>query len=226
MCSVLAHPDLIIPDKALVRLQQQIAQRARHIPLAYIRKRSFFYGREFYITEDVLVPRPETENMISLLKKLAGPSPLKIADVGTGSGCLAITAALEVETTYVDAYDISKPALAVARRNNKQWHTKVHCHKNDLLDGITKRYDIVLANLPYVPDEYAINTAAAYEPGVALFAGPDGLDIYRCLFGQTRAKYILTEALPSQQMSLTRLAHDHSYELLTSLGYIQAFVRL
>ena len=181
--TILAHPEQPIDKETLHTLELQLAQRVRHKPLAYIRGKSMFYGREFIVNQHVLVPRPETEDMINLLKKL----PVKdaqIADIGTGSGCIAITASLELPGNAVDAYDISQSALAIAERNSQQLAADIRCLTSDLLSSLVTNYNVILANLPYVPDHYPINTAAGFEPEVALFAGPDGMDTYKLFWQQ------------------------------------------
>ncbi|HSX32345.1 MAG TPA: HemK/PrmC family methyltransferase, partial [Candidatus Saccharimonadales bacterium] len=170
--SILANPDMDIPTETLTTLNTQIVQRMAHLPLAYIRGSWAFYGRNYKVTEDVLVPRPETEDMITLLKNLPLPSKPVLADVGTGSGCLAITAALELPGSRIDASDISPSAIAVAEHNNTLHRTHVQFMVRDLLRDVSTPYDVVLANLPYVPNNYAINKAAGLEPSIALFAGP------------------------------------------------------
>lgn len=227
---LLAHPETIVSQSDLIKLRAMISERSRHVPLAYIRGVASFYGRDFQVTKAVLVPRPETEDMITLLKKInLADSPL-LADIGTGSGCIAITAALALPGSKVEASDISPAAITLARQNNVRWHAQVVFAVRDLLTGATTAYDALLANLPYVPDMYEINAAAAHEPTVALFAGPDGLDAYRRLFAQigrlpTPPPYVLIEALPMQHGSLATLARAHGYTVLYTAGYVQAYTR-
>jgi len=181
------------------------------------------------VNKHVLEPRPESETMIDLLKKLKLPSSPKIADVGTGSGCLGITAALEIHPSVVDLYDIDSGALAVARHNEHMHELKLEVHKRDLLNRpVRPSYDIILANLPYVPNSWNINEAAKAEPRIAIFGGKDGLDVYRRLFQQLEAyswksKYILTESLPPQQIGLEKIAKAHGFKQLKSKDFIQVF---
>lgn len=224
----LAHPEIEISRPTEVELNTKITQRARHTPLAYIRGRAPFYGREFIVNECVLVPRPETEAMITMLKKLALPPKPRIADIGTGSGCIGITAALELPAAMVDTYDLSEEALAVAEQNAKNHNVKINFHKSDLLQGYNEGADVILANLPYVPASYPINQAAQFEPALALFAGQDGLDLYRRFWEQIdnlyqRPKFIITESLPEQQSKLAALARSHEYQLLQTDGLTQCF---
>jgi len=225
---LLAHPELEINDADKNVLTQQLAERSRHVPLAYIRGKSEFYGREFIITPAVLQPRPESETMIELLLDLDLPSDVRIADVGTGSGALGITAQLELPTATIELLDIDASALAVAQMNVVNHTLAIKVVKSDLLEHTDRNYDVLLCNLPYVPDDFHINTAALHEPKLALFGGPDGLDLYHSLFAdiqnlQYKPLYILTEALPPQHSALRSIAGDHGYRLLKSADFIQVF---
>ena len=225
---LLAHPELEISNEDIIVLTKQLARRARHIPLAYLRGKSEFYGRPFVITPAVLQPRPESETMIELLLNLALPSDVRIADVGTGSGALGITAQLELPTATIELLDIDASALAVAQMNVVNHTLTIKVVKSDLLEQSARDYDVLLCNLPYVPDDFHINTAALHEPKLALFGGSDGLDLYRSLFAdiqnlQYKPLYILTEALPPQHSALRSIAADHGYRLLKSADFIQVF---
>lgn len=226
---LLAHPELAIADADIIVLNEQLAQRAKHVPLAYVRGRAEFYGRTFVITPAVLQPRPESETMIELLLGLKLPPGVRIADVGTGSGALGITAQLELPTATVELLDIDDDALAIAQMNVVNHTPAIRVVKSDLLRQSTQNYQVLLCNLPYVPDDFHINTAALHEPKIALFGGPDGLDLYRLLFVdmqnlQYRPLYILTEALPPQHHALQQIATRHGYRLLRSDDFIQVFV--
>jgi release factor glutamine methyltransferase len=222
---VLAHPDHQLTPLQLHRLDTLIARRKVHEPLAFIRGRTEFYGRDFTITNDVLEPRPESETMIELLKSLHPSHGSRIVDVGTGSGALGITAALEIDGVSVELIDIDEAALAVACKNAVSYNLSLPIYKSDLL-GATKDSDIVLANLPYIPDDYHINEAALLEPHIAIFGGVDGLDLYRHLFPQARelhVRYILTESLPFQHAALRTIAETSGYGQQTDDDFIQVF---
>jgi release factor glutamine methyltransferase len=233
---MLAHDDQEIePDKQR-KLNKLLKQRAQHLPLAYVRGKGEFYGREFVLTPAVLAPRPESETMIDLLKdqvipalKVAlGPKKLRLADVGTGSGALGITALLEAPDLLVDLLEIDKNAAEIAQMNVDKLTPDISVILSDLLTATRANYDILLCNLPYVPDDYQINTAATHEPSLAIFGGPDGLDIYRKLFLQLekrtfRPLFILTESLPRQHERLAEIARTSNYDLLRSHDFIQVF---
>jgi release factor glutamine methyltransferase len=245
---LLAHTELELTDAQTTILNNKVAQRAKHVPLAYIRGHVEFYGHDFAVNTHVLVPRPETEAMVGLLKDYAIPAiststdaqlrmdEPKIIDVGTGSGVLAVTAKLEFPQAQVFGTDIDPACLEIARQNAKALSAEVGFLQADLLkplSGNLPRADIILANLPYVPDNFQINTAASHEPALAIFGGIDGLDLYRQLFaaiaGMThgeRPAIILTEALPPHHHALASLARKYGYSLERTEGLAQAYAAL
>jgi release factor glutamine methyltransferase len=230
---LLAHPDMEIPQDTQNVLKKQVERRAKHVPLAYVRGKTEFYGREFVVSEAVLEPRPESETMIELLLQYAKSRikdlGFRIADVGTGSGALGITAQLELPGASVELLEIDERAMDMAKTNVLKFTSGISVLKTDLLDGSSDKYDILLCNLPYVPDEHTINAAAAHEPGIAIFGGPDGLDLYRKLFDQIsklpkQPLLILCESLPPQHEALRAIAEAHGYALDAEEDFIQAFV--
>lgn len=225
---ILAHPEADIRAILVKKLARKLERRAKHVPLAYIRGHSEFYGRKFKVNRHVLEPRPESETMISLLKNLSLPNKPAIADVGTGNGAIGITAALEFPDAVVDLYDISSGALAVAKHNVHLHELRLHARKMNLLRRPLRPYDVILANLPYVPDRWKINEAAMAEPKIAIFGGADGLDIYRKLFVQLqrftwKPKYVLTESLPPQHVKLMKIAAEGGFKLHQTDDFIQVF---
>lgn len=228
--NLLAHPELELPRPALTKLNKFITQREQHTPLAYIRGEAPFYGRMFAVNTHVLVPRPETETMIALLMGCPLPARAHVVDIGTGSGCIGITAALElpVSNPRVALLDIDATALQIARKNARRHDARVDIQRQDLLQDYTEPIDAVLANLPYVPTDYPISTSATFEPDLALFGGKDGLDVYRTLWLQiksmgSRPTYVLTEALEHQHEGLAALAAQAGYEQAEAQDLIQVF---
>jgi len=166
-----------------------IERRARREPVAYILGTREFYSRTFLVTPEVLVPRPETELVVeeALAAIRQPPSQARplVVDVGTGSGCLAITIALEAHDARVIATDTSAAAINVARQNATRLDAAhITFMERDLLDGLTERPNVIVSNPPYVPegDRASLEPEVReFEPAAALFAGPDGLDVIRVL---------------------------------------------
>lgn len=225
---LLAHPEVLLTPEQAERLEVQLRRRARHEPLAYVRNKTEFYGREFFVNQHVLEPRPESETMITLLKELLPKQHLKVADIGSGSGALGITAALECGLPTVYLHDIDPKTLEVAQKNATLHMVHAEFVQTNLINNYNDHYEILLCNLPYVPDNFQINVAATHEPRIAIFGGPDGLNMYRELFAQVAKlpftpAYILTESLPPQHTELTQIARHGGYKLLKVQDFIQVF---
>lgn len=223
-----AHPDHKIGELELRELNYKLKKRVNRIPLAYIRGFSEFYGRKFTVNSNVLIPRPESESFIELLKSLDFEAP-RIADIGTGSGCIGVTAALELPESDVDLYDIDLKAMAVAGHNAAQHGLKTGIYQSDLLANLKSwPYDIFLTNLPYVPNRLITSPEIQKEPGVALFSGKDGLSHYSKFWKQVsgldfKPKYIFTEALEEQHDKLEAMAKTFGYKLLKTDVLVQMF---
>ena len=226
---LLAHDEFELSNEQLKQLNEKIKRRAIHEPLAYIREQCEFYGRQFSLNNHTLVPRPESETIIDILCKLPLPSKISVADIGTGSGALGITAGLELSNiTKLDLYDIDAAALKIAKLNAHKHRLKVRLYEGDLLEADHDSYNVIIANLPYVPDNYTINKAALFEPVMAIFGGSDGLDIYRRLFEQLSHKtwcpeYVITESLPFQHETMCEIARSCGFSLKLSDDFIQLF---
>jgi release factor glutamine methyltransferase len=189
-----------------------IARRLRREPVAYILGRQEFWGRDFVVRPGVLIPRPETELIIeeALAWAHACSGALRILDIGTGNGCLAITLALEVPHAVVDATDISADALAVARENSERLHAHVAFHHGSMLAGVTAPLDGIVSNPPYVTRadyETLQPEVRRYEPAAALLGGDDGLEAVRLVVagaaGALRAGGLLVVELGYGQAEAT-----------------------
>jgi release factor glutamine methyltransferase len=184
-----AHDDRVLSEQELQMLEDRLYDRISGVPLQYIVGRQEFYGRCFRVNPAVLIPRPETEYIIEAVLDIQGtrglpPRPLSIIDVGTGSGCIAVTLALELPGTQVFAGDVSFEALVVARENAATLGAQVRFVCMDVLDAIQTRFDFIVSNPPYVrPSERSRlqREVREHEPHVALFSPEDELAIYRRL---------------------------------------------
>jgi len=227
-----AHRDHTLQRSDLCKLEEQVARRVAGEPIAYIIGKKEFYGRDFVVNKDVLVPRPETESFIELLVGLKNDKTVlgflhQVLDMGTGSGCLAITAKKEFPNMPVTATDISQGALKTAIANANKHGVSVVFKKQSLLIGDKQGYDVIMANLPYVPDVMQDKSILA-EPAEALFSGGDGLNHYRKLFEQLEPKHIrfvMTESLLSQHDGVEELAGQANYDLIKTNGLVQLFTK-
>jgi release factor glutamine methyltransferase len=164
------------------RYQPLVDRRARREPVALITGNREFWGRDFRVTRDTLVPRPETELIVEEALRWLPDRASTIIDIGTGSGCLAVTLAAERPRDLVVATDISHAALLVARANAQrhQVEDRLTLIRTDLVSGLQLKADLVVSNPPYVPDieiERLQVDVARYEPAAALFGGPDGMTV-------------------------------------------------
>jgi release factor glutamine methyltransferase len=194
---LLAHPEAEIADKDAGRLRALVARRAAQEPLQHLTGVQEFFGLPLEVNGDVLIPRPETELLVeAVLEWVRGRDwkrPPVIVDVGTGSGAIAIALARELPDADVHACDKSLAALRVARRNAQRHEARVTFAHSDLLSGYRPgmHFDVIVSNPPYVALADAPTLAhevVAHEPHVALFAGEDGLEVYRRLLPQSAGR--------------------------------------
>jgi release factor glutamine methyltransferase len=217
---LLAHSDEQITSDNLKQADEWLARRVKREPLAYIRGWIEFYGRRFAVDKRVLIPRPETEEMIQLLKSLELPEGSVLIDVGTGSGCLAITTKLEHLELEVHATDISVEALEVARQNAKDLGADIEFQQSDLLSAMDYELSatIITANLPYVDRHYTVTPEADAEPALALYADDDGHALIERLIPQASKHlhsdgYLILESDPWQQTRIIASAAKYNLHL-------------
>jgi release factor glutamine methyltransferase len=185
----------------------------KNIPVQHITSKEYFFGYDFYITPDVLIPRFETEELVAhtllMYDELFFGKEVDVLDIGTGSGCVGITLSLEEKTMNVVATDISEKALEVAKKNNIDLGANVTFLKGNLLEPVRNRtFDIVISNPPYIPDEeYVEEIVKDREPHIALFGGKDGLDMYRKILQDVKT------ILKDQYL----VAFEHAYNKATDL---------
>ena len=230
---ILAHPDYLLSSEELRILNKNVVQRKHHVPLAYIIGSKEFYGRDFMVMQDVLIPRPESEAIIEMLQVIASKFEINtIIDIGTGSGCLAVTAKLLYPSIHVTAVDNSGSALTIAKKNARRYGAQIQFKQLDIYSTLptmpkTRPY-VFLANLPYVPEELITSKEILKEPAQALFSGQDGLDHYRAFWQQVGKlknppEYILTESLSNQHISMEQLAKAAGFVLETTKDLIQQY---
>ena len=191
---LVAHADEELTNNQEIQYKALIGQATRREPIPYLTGSAPFYGRDFQVSPAVLIPRPETEHLVEAalvwVKEMHPENEaLHIVDVGTGSGCIAITLALHLPGARIDACDISPAALEVACQNAlvHQVEGRVQFHQGSLLDLITGEVDLFVANLPYVADHEWTEVGDGvklYEPDIALRGGYDGLNLIKLLLDQ------------------------------------------
>lgn len=226
-----AHPDAIIDNRQAEIADARLSLRLDRVPVAYIIGHKEFYGRRFHVTNATLIPRPESEALIELLKKavpsqtrLLTEAPLKLVDVGTGSGALGLTAKLLYPELDVTLIDNSRHALKVAEQNAAALHTDVTILRSDLLASYPFVADIIIANLPYVDPEWERSPETNHEPAEALFAHKHGLALILELLIQTKMQlvnggHIILEADPVQHPTIIKAARENGLLLVEAEDY-------
>ena len=214
---VVAHPEVSLNDTQLEKLCGLREQFAQGRPLPYLLGHWEFHGLDFLVTPDVLIPRPETELLVTTALDWLNHHPGRhcIVDVGTGSGCIAITLAVKNPHIKIAATDLSQPALTVARQNAEKHHIKdkIDFYQADLLPPGRVHFDMICANLPYIPsDKLAALPVSRFEPHFALDGGLDGLAVIRRLLELAPARImpggiLLLEIENDQKAAAIELAH-------------------
>lgn len=203
---LLTHGDAELTPEQVSKFDDWVAQRARQEPVQYILGETEFYGLALRVTPDVLIPRPETEHLVeAVIERVPRDATVRICDVGTGSGAIAVALAHALPSAAVTALDISAAALAIARENAARHGVagRVRLVESDLLSAVRgERFDWVVSNPPYVREDEVLEAQVReYEPRAALFAGATGLEVYERLIPQAR------EALDSGGWLLMETGH-------------------
>jgi release factor glutamine methyltransferase len=235
---LIAHNDETLPDDQAAHFAALIVRRSSGEPIQYILGEAEFYSLPFLVTPNVLIPRPETEHLVEKVIQLAPLfSKPRVVDVGTGSGAIAIAVAHEWPGAAITATDISAPALALAARNAERlgFANRIRFLQSDLLAAIAhERFDIVVSNPPYVPatdrDSLSVEVRE-HEPALALFAGDDGLDIYRRLIPDAFAVlepggHLLMEIGYGQSASVAMLLKGAGFEKIEFVPDLQGIARV
>jgi release factor glutamine methyltransferase len=212
-----AHGELMVDPAAL---DARLARRYAGVPLQYIRGHTEFYSRDFLVDERVLIPRPETELLVEAALERA-PKGGRVIDVGTGTGCIAITIERERPDLHVLSVDRSVAALAVAHANRTRLESRVELAASDLLGGVCGTFDLIVSNPPYVPlGEYEQLDVEVriHEPRMALTPGPTGTEIIERLLDEAHARLaphgrIILEVGYGQEEAIRTLAAAKRYHV-------------
>lgn len=223
------HHDDPLKEEQLAPLRDLLRERGKGVPLQHLLGTTEFYRREFRTDARALIPRPETEELVELaLQRVKQRPGMRVLDMGCGSGIIGITLALELAAVKPDVVmaDISESALALTLENAAGLGAKVRTYRSDLFEAWTAKddnpvvppadFDLVLANLPYVPDGEAVSAEVTHDPATALYGGADGLDIVR---------RFLRDALPhlaDNCLVMLEVGHDQGHAtaaIMQELGY-------
>ena len=227
---LIAHGEELVDVKAIEPL---LARRYAGEPLQYIRKRTEFYSREFYVDPRVLIPRLETEILVEAALQRA-PRNGRVADIGTGSGCIAISIERERPDLRVLSVDRSVDALAVASINRTRLQSRVRLAASDLLSSVRGTFDVIVSNPPYVPlgeyERLAVEVRI-HEPRMAITPGPSGLEIIERIFDEARALlapngYLMLEVGYGQEPGLRALAEAKRFTIEAFLPDLAQFPRV
>ncbi|MBI5707174.1 MAG: peptide chain release factor N(5)-glutamine methyltransferase [Armatimonadetes bacterium] len=229
---VLAHPETSLEAEALDSL---LGRRERREPLAYIIGFREFFGRDFEVSPAVLIPRQETEVLVEACLRLTSEAhEIRVLDIGTGSGCIAITLQLERPDWKVWAADISQEALAIAQQNAKRLGTgSVQFVQSDLFGRFERlKFDLIVSNPPYVAHgESLMPEVGLHEPREALFAGPTGVEVYARMAAEapdhlnSRGRLIV-EIGVGQELRVQGLFQEAGWRLVEATRDLSGIVRV
>jgi release factor glutamine methyltransferase len=231
-----AHIDENLDDRHENIANARLELRLNHTPIAYIIGHKDFYGRQFKTTPSALIPRPESETIIDLIKEIIPnnlpllPQNLRLVDVGTGTGCLGITAKLEWPELDVTLTDASIHALNLAKENASKLQADVKFLKMNLLRGYGMPINIIIANLPYVDREWDVSPDTQAEPEQALYATDNGLSLIRKLIEQAALLlkpdgHLILESDVRQQAAIIAIASEHGFKHQQTKDLITRFTR-
>jgi len=235
---LISHADDLVNDNDLVRFREAVARRAAGEPLQYVTGVQDFFGREFRVTPNVLIPRPETELLVeAALKVIAADSAPLICDVGTGSGCIAVTLLCERTDAQAIAVDVSEAALAVAAENARRHgvEERIVFEISDCFDALEPdEFDLIVSNPPYVSADALDGLQREvrdHEPLVALSPGDDGLRVIRRLLhdGPSFLKesgYLIMEIGFDQGEKVAGMIDQKVWQLLEILPDLQGIPRI
>ncbi|MCT1901187.1 peptide chain release factor N(5)-glutamine methyltransferase [Oceanobacillus sojae] len=203
-----------IPEDKLRKIKADIKKHAETgIPVQHLTGYEEFYGRSFQVNRDVLIPRPETEELVLAVKEYLASKrrePVRIADIGTGSGIIAVTLALELDNAEVFATDISEKALKVAAQNAARLHANISFRQGNFLSPVineTAPFDVIVSNPPYIAKSEAqelSDTVRNFDPELALFAEEDGLAAYYMIIEQVKQMNLKEDTLLALEIGYTQ----------------------
>ena len=212
--------DEALEENVLVLLREDLKKRGERLPLQHLLGTVGFHRREFKIDSRALIPRPETEELIELLLRLLPSPPPRVLDMGCGSGIIGLTLAAEWPDSRVTLADLSSQALSLARENAALLGVdRVLFAESDLFSAIGGPFDLIVANLPYVPeaDRQTLSPEVLHDPSMALFGGQDGMDLIR-KFCESAKHYLAPGGMIAMEIGHEQSAQTE--ELLRAAGFV------
>ena len=210
-----------VSEQIIYELEKLILRRIDREPISKILGRREFWGRSFFINENVLDPRADTETLIDFVIE----KPVKsVLELGTGSGAIAVTLACEWKEVHVTAVDISEEALSLAKTNAEKFNVqnKVHFLKSDWFEAVRGPFDLIISNPPYIgwiEKDYLAAEVVKYDPEIALFAGRDGLDAYKTIIPNL-AKFLNPDGIVVLETGVCQ--SNKVKNMLSEVGFINA----
>lgn len=227
--------DTILEDSCIDLLREKVLERSKRVPLQYIIEEVSFLKSNLYVNKQVLIPRPETEFLCdTLIKEYSYKN--SFLDIGTGSGAIAISLAMGMSNKTIDALDISEEALNIARQNALKNKVEINFFQSDLFQKVTKKYDVIISNPPYISEEEykSLEAELFFEPKLALVSEDEGLaHIYRII--EKAPEYLNEEGLlfietgAYQSEKIKKFSSQYSYkkiDVLKDLNQMNRFVKL
>ncbi len=232
---VIAEPNMVLPADKISRFKSFIDRRLQHEPVTRVLGVREFYGRLFQVSPAVLDPRADTETIIELTLQRMGQEPMRILDLGTGSGAIAITLLAERPNWSGIAADLSSDALEIAKANSTALGvtSRLAFHNGTWFDGISEKFDLIVSNPPYIPhsDIFVLSLEVQnFDPHLALNGGGDGLEAYRAIAAGS-AKYLNSKGLvileigAGQGADVTQIFINQGFELTEQKSDLGGHVR-
>jgi len=208
-----------------------LSRRKSGEPMEYITNSASFFSEDFFVQEGVLIPRPETELLVELAIKIINKKKYNtVCEVGVGSGAISIMLAKQCNKVNITALDISKDALAVAKKNivNKKVENQIELIISDILSNTTKKFDLIVSNPPYISDSYDLPLGVGFEPSIALFGGEVGDELIKRLVLESkgRCKELLCEIGYDQRESLSRFFRENEIKRFRFFKDFSGFDRI
>lgn len=226
---IIIHEDIEIDDRIVQIFFKKIEDLKNNVPIQYIVNNQEFFGLDFYVDENVLIPQPDTEILveetINLIQKMENipNKKLKILDLCTGSGAIGISIAKNVEKSIVYASDISENALEIAKKNAMTNNIDINFIKSNLFENINEKFNIIVSNPPYIETEVikTLSEEVRKEPVIALDGGIDGLDFYRKIAAEAKKYlenngYLALEIGYNQKDTVEEILKQNSYKNIYS----------